>query len=80
MFIFVHIFIKHFQFIGVEQEGLRRIILLIIVGWYLFCFFIIYVDGLIHYDYRVIYQGYGQENTKEFFRNVKIINWDNKSF
>ncbi len=61
---------KYFQFIGVEQEGLRRIILLTIVGWYLFCFFIIYVDGLIHYDYREIYQGYGQENTKEIVLDI----------
>ena len=58
---------KYFQFISVEQEGLRRIILLIIVGWYLFCFFNIYVEGLIHYDYRVIY---GQENTKEIVLDI----------
>ncbi len=48
-----NIFNKYFDFIGVEQEGLRRIILLIIVGWYLFCFSIIFDDGLSHYRYRV---------------------------
>ena len=39
--------------------------LLTIVGWYLFGFFLIYIEGLIHYDYIRIYHGYGQEDTIE---------------
>ena len=48
-----NIFNKYFDFIGVEQEGLRRIILLIIVGWYLFNTLSFFDDGLSHYRYRV---------------------------